>query len=64
MDNSVLIRGLAEALRKRHNDGNQEAKDILIDFLGSISTRILCYFKCCNALWAYEKNNPAIELGK
>ncbi|ESZ96197.1 hypothetical protein SBOR_3418 [Sclerotinia borealis F-4128] len=34
------IRGFAEALRRRRHNGSQEAKEVLIDFLGFISMRI------------------------
>ncbi|KAF5876606.1 uncharacterized protein Bfra_003012 [Botrytis fragariae] len=55
------IRGFVEVLRRRENDGSQEAKEVLIDFLGFISTRVVWSVKCCNQEWKSDRNTPIIE---
>ncbi|KAF7929809.1 uncharacterized protein EAE97_009406 [Botrytis byssoidea] len=56
------IRGFAEALRRRENDGSQEAKEVLIDFLGFLIPRVLWSMKCCNQRWKSDLNVPIIEV--
>ncbi|KAF7876495.1 hypothetical protein EAF04_001585 [Stromatinia cepivora] len=55
------VRGFAEALRRRENDGSQEARDVLIDFLGFISRRVVWCVKCGNECWVNDNNTPMIE---
>ncbi|KAF7882878.1 hypothetical protein EAF00_011367 [Botryotinia globosa] len=55
------IRGIAEALRRKQNNGSQDAKYVLIDFLGFLSTRIVWCIKCCNQPWMNDLNVPIIE---
>ncbi|TGO70575.1 hypothetical protein BELL_0703g00040 [Botrytis elliptica] len=55
------VRGFAEALRRRENDGSQEAKEVLIDFLGFLIPRVVWCVKCCNQQWTSDRNGPIIE---
>ncbi|TGO10005.1 hypothetical protein BTUL_0147g00090 [Botrytis tulipae] len=55
------IRGFAEALRRRENDGSQEAKEVLIDFLGFLIPSVVWSMKCCNQRWKSDLNVPIIE---
>ncbi|TEY43152.1 hypothetical protein BOTCAL_0377g00010 [Botryotinia calthae] len=43
------------------NNGSQNAKDVLIDFLGFLSTRVVWCVKCCNQPWKSDLNNPIVE---
>ncbi|KAF7943365.1 hypothetical protein EAE96_011292 [Botrytis aclada] len=55
------IGGFAEALRRQQINGSQDAKDVLIDFLGFLGARIVWSVKCCNQPWMDDRNTPIIE---